>query len=122
MEQHLHEAIVSLSRDNRLPEESHQTMAAVLMPIDNRQVGTEQVPTVSARCLYAWLENRQKFPGWIEGRIAQFGFVRDVDFAVHQITEPDSRGLRGLNVRTDYHLSLDMAKELALVECHCCPK
>ncbi|MCX7175925.1 MAG: antA/AntB antirepressor family protein [Proteobacteria bacterium] len=116
MERHLHEAIVSLSRDNRLPEDSHQTMAAVLIPIEDHQVGAEQVPAVSARSLYAWLESPENFFSWIESRIVRFGFVRDTDFALHEIMEPDSRGLRGQQGRNDYYLTLDMAKELALVE------
>jgi len=116
MEQDLHDAIVSLSRDDRLPEDSHQTMAAVLIPIEDRQIGSEPVPTVSAQALYAWLENPQDFSSWIAARIAQFGFVRDTDFALREMPETDRRGLRGLKERTDYYLTLDMAKGLALVE------
>ncbi|MFA6311417.1 MAG: phage antirepressor KilAC domain-containing protein [Sterolibacterium sp.] len=117
MEQRLHEAILSLSRDNRLPEDSHQTMAAVLIPIENRRVGTEQVPTVSAQSLYAWLECRQDFAAWIDERIARFGFVRDVDFVPHEANETRSEGFGVPPRRADYDLTLDMAKELALVEC-----
>lgn len=117
MEQRLHEAIVSLSRDHRLPEDSHQTMAAVLLPIEDHLVGAEQVPTVSARSLYAWLECRQKFPAWIEARIAQFGFVRNVDFTLHEIAA-DRHGSGYPQGHTDYYLTLDMAKELAVVECN----
>lgn len=118
MEQRLHEAILSLSRDNRLPEDSHQTMAAVLIPIEYRRVGAEQVPTVSAQSLYAWLECRQDFAHWIEARIARFGFVRDADFVPHEVPETRSEGFGVPQRRADYYLTLDMAKELALVECN----
>ena len=116
MEQQLHEAIVSLSRDNRLPQGSHQTMAAVLMPIANHLVGNEQVPTVSARALHRWLGNRLEFAHWIEALIAQFGFVQDVDFTIAKIGERESFALDQLPSDTDYRLTLDMAKELSIIE------
>lgn len=118
MEQQLHEAIISLSRDNRLPEDSHQTMATVLIPIEDRLVGNERVPTVSAKALYAWLGSRQEFAHWIEARIAQFGFVQGVDFTPADFGERENQSLRRLPRDTDYRLTLDMAKELSMVECN----
>ena len=117
MEQQLHQAIISLSRDNRLPEDSHQTMAAVLIPIEDHLVGNEHVPTVSAQALYAWLGSRQKFAHWIEARIAQFGFVQGVDFTLVDFGEPENQSLRRSPRDTDYRLTLDMAEELSMVEC-----
>lgn len=118
MEQQLHEAIISLSRDDRLPEDSHQTMATVLIPIEDHLVGNEQVPTVSAQALYAWLGNRQEFAHWIEARIAQFGFVQGVDFTPADFGKPENQSLRRSPRDTDYRLTLDMAKELSMVECN----
>lgn len=118
MEQQLHEAIISLSRDNRLPEDSHQTMATVLIPIEERLVGNERVPTVSAKALYAWLGSRQEFAHWIEARIAQFGFVQGVDFTPADFGERENQSFHRLPSDTDYRLTLDMAKELSMVECN----
>ncbi|MDD5175233.1 MAG: phage antirepressor KilAC domain-containing protein [Sterolibacterium sp.] len=116
MEQQLHEAIVSLSRDSRLPQDSHQTMAAVLIPIADHMVGNEQAPTVSARALHTWLGNRLEFAHWIEARIAQFGFVQGVDFALAKIDGRENPTLHHLPRNTDYRLTLDMAKELSIIE------
>ncbi|MCX7169701.1 MAG: phage antirepressor KilAC domain-containing protein [Proteobacteria bacterium] len=118
MEQQLHEAIISLRRDDRLPEDSHQTMATVLIPIEDHLVGNERVPTVSARALYAWLGSRQEFSHWIEARIAQFGFVQGIDFTPANVGEPESQSFHRLPMDTDYRLTLDMAKELSMVECN----
>ncbi|MFA7280643.1 MAG: phage antirepressor KilAC domain-containing protein [Sterolibacterium sp.] len=118
MEKQLHEAIISLSRDNRLPQDSHQTMASVLIPIDDRRVGTEQVATVSARALHAWLGNRQAFSPWIEARIAQFGFEQGVDFVRDSTEAPEHQISRSLFSDADYRVALDMAKELSIVECN----
>lgn len=120
MEQHLHEAIVSLSRDNRLPADSHQTMATVLIPIEEHSVGGELVPTVSARALHSWLKNGQEFARWLQTRIDQFGFVQAADFAPADVGGRGERGgqaPRCLPRDADYRLTLDMAKELAMVEC-----
>jgi anti-repressor protein len=118
MEKQLHEAIISLSRDNRLPQDSHQTMASVLIPIDDWRIGAEQVATVSARALHAWLANRQEFSHWIEARIAQFGFEQGVDFVRDHTGEPEHQTSRSLFSDADYRITLDMAKELSMVECN----
>jgi len=118
MEKQLHEAILSLSRDDRLPEGSHQTMATVLIPIEEQRIGAEQVATVSARALHAWLGNRQEFSHWIEARIAQFGFEQGVDFLREQSEEPEPQNSRSLFNDADYRITLDMAKELSMVECN----
>jgi phage anti-repressor protein len=80
-----------------------------LINIQQRQVGTETVETVNARELHAFLESRQQFADWIKARVEQYGFVEGLDFTVHKF-------MNGRASLTDYHLSLDMAKELAMVE------
>lgn len=106
MDQHpLHQAILSLSRDNQLPRDTQQLMAAAFIPIEDRAVGAERVPTVNARVLHTWLGAGKDFTSWIEARIEQFGFVEDLDYTFIKTGE-----------RTDCHLTLDMAKELSMVE------
>ncbi|MBI5922934.1 MAG: phage antirepressor KilAC domain-containing protein [Betaproteobacteria bacterium] len=118
MEEQLHEAILSLSRDNRLPEDSHQTMASVLIPIEEKKVGAELVATVSARALHAWLGNRQEFSHWIEARIDQFGFVQGVDFMRDDAEDQEHQHSRSLFSDSDCRITLDMAKELSIIECN----
>lgn len=71
---------------------------------------------VSARDLYEYLQIKSKFADWIKNRITKYGFVENQDFVlVSKILEtnnpknPTSEGF-------DYALTLDTAKELAMVE------
>ena len=71
--------------------------------------GSEQ-QTVNARELHAFLENGDKFATWIVDRINQFGFLENQDFVT--FSENSEKG----RPRKEYALSLDMAKELCMVE------
>ena len=68
---------------------------------------------VSARELHGFLESGQQFSNWIQNRISEYGFVENIDFVVlnNFIKNPD--GGRPLK---EYTISVDMAKELAMVE------
>lgn len=71
--------------------------------------GSEQ-QTVNARELHEFLENGDKFASWIVDRINQFGFLENQDFVT--FSENSEKG----RPRKEYALSLDMAKELCMVE------
>lgn len=71
------------------------------------------IQAVSGRYLHSFLESKQDFSTWIKNRIKQYGFVENQDFEVfHKIME-NSKGGRPLD---EYALSIDMAKELSMVE------
>ena len=75
-------------------------------------------PTVNARDLHAFLEVGKDFSTWIADRIKQFGFVKDQDYTV---CSPDSGSKecgvgRGGHNAKDFNLTLDMAKELSMVQ------
>lgn len=65
---------------------------------------------IDARALHDWLGHRaQNFHKWVQSRIDDYGFVEGEDFS-------STRKKTGGRPRTDYLLTLDMAKELAMVE------
>lgn len=72
-------------------------------------IGGASIQTVDARDLHAFLEVKSQFRDWIKNRVEDFGFVENEDF----VTAIEI--YRG-GERKDYHLSLDMAKELSMVE------
>ncbi|SCX57616.1 anti-repressor protein [Nitrosospira sp. Nsp1] len=53
------------------------------------------------------------FAAWIQERIALYGFVENQDFVVVSDSGNNPKGGRPSR---DYHITLDMAKELAMVE------
>jgi anti-repressor protein len=75
------------------------------------KISTER--TVNARELHEFLESKQEFSNWIRARIEQYGFIDNQDYTT--ILSNRSDGLPG-KPRTEYHVSIDMAKELSMVE------
>jgi anti-repressor protein len=66
--------------------------------------------TVNARELHEFLESKQDFSDWVKNRIEKFGFVENEDFTI--ILGKSSGG----RPSKEYFLSIDMAKELSMVE------
>ena len=68
---------------------------------------------VSARELHQFLGSKQQFSDWIKDRIKKYGFVNGQDFEVfHKIMNNPEGG----RPQIEYTLTLDMAKELSMVE------
>lgn len=65
---------------------------------------------VNARELHSFLEVGKKFADWIHSRINKYGFVEGLDFFPFLGKSTTGRPLK------EYRISLDMAKELAMVE------
>ncbi|MEN4919687.1 antA/AntB antirepressor family protein [Achromobacter spanius] len=84
-----------------------------LIPVGTCQIVGQAVPTANARDLHAFLEVGKDFSNWIKDRIDQYEFVENQDFVCSPVLASEGRG--GHN-RKDYHLTLDMAKELSMVE------
>lgn len=83
-----------------------------IMIIDGN-INGEAIQTVNARDLHEFLENHDHFATWIRDRIKQYYFSEDLDFVVIREVPKNSSGGRPAK---DYHISLDMAKELSMVE------
>ena len=71
---------------------------------------TEGKQTVNARDLHAFLEVKTEFSHWIKRRIAEYGFTIGTDYVVAK------NGERVIIDKIEYYLSIDMAKELSMVE------
>ena len=81
-----------------------------LIRVSPSRIGPGEVQTVNARELHALLENRDHFATWIKDRIDQYGFVANLDFVTY--SENPEKG----RPRVEYAISIDMAKELSMVE------
>lgn len=85
-------------------------MTNELIPLSTSAIGGQQIQTVNARELHAFLEVKSKYADWIKNRITDFGFSENQDFCtVSKILENGGKS-------KEYHISLDMAKELSMVE------
>ncbi|EHL0459950.1 antA/AntB antirepressor family protein [Escherichia coli] len=89
-------------------------MNSQLIPVFNGTIANETTLFCNARDLHTFLGVGKRFASWITERIAEYGFVENQDYMIaSQIREAKGRG--GHN-RKEYHLTLDTAKELAMVE------
>ena len=110
-----------------------------LFTLVNRPVNGQAQQTVNARELHAFLGNKMHFADWIKKRIADYGFVENVDYVRVELAAGLAMAQTGGDFadilhsgknyvlktdtcnfwqqgRIEYALSLDMAKELSMVE------
>ena len=85
-----------------------------LIQVAERQIGDGTIQTVNARDLHAFLEAGKDFSTWIKDRIAKYGFVEHHDYALYLLPNFGEKG-QGRSSK-EYAISLDMAKELSMVE------
>ncbi len=88
-----------------------------LIPIVPTTLNGQSSQMVDARVLHTFLEVKRDFSNWIKGRINEYGFAENEDYLLAKSGEqvPHQGGLRSV-IRVDYFLTIDMAKELAMVE------
>lgn len=69
-----------------------------------------QEQIVDARELHEKIESKRDFSNWITDRIEKYGFVENIDFTTILLKSTGGRP------RIEYALTLDTAKEIAMVE------
>lgn len=80
------------------------------IPVIRTEEGNQMV---NARDLHDWLNVGRDFTNWIKGRIDKYGFVENQDYVI--IAKMGEKPQAG-RPSTEYVISLDMAKELSMVE------
>ena len=80
-----------------------------LIPVFNGLIQNQPVQLCNARELHTFLEIQTRYNDWIKNRINEYGFIQDEDYLV--ITERTNG-----RPRKEYHITLDMGKELSMVE------
>lgn len=88
-----------------------------LISLHQVEMAGEAVETVNARELHAFLQVGKRFASWITERIEEYGFVENVDYVIMKEVFPETgKNPQGGRPRKEYFITLDMAKELAMVE------
>ena len=80
-----------------------------LIAVFNGTIANQSVQLCNARDLHAFLESKCQYANWIKNRINEYGFTQDEDYLI--VTERTNG-----RPRKEYHITLDMGKELAMVE------
>ena len=84
-----------------------------LIPLQPQTINGNAVETVSARELHEFLGNGDMFANWIKHRVEKYGFVENQDFVSFLVATKKPNGGRPSQ---EYFITLDMAKQLAMVE------
>lgn len=79
-----------------------------LIKINNQTVGVEEISS-NAFDVYSFIQPKARFNDWIRNRIEQYEFIENQDYIKQTV-------LTGGRPKIDYHITLDMAKELCMVE------
>ena len=82
-----------------------------LIQLQSQTINGNTVETISARELHEFVESKQEFANWIKNRIEKYGFTENQDFLTVLSKTPN-----GGRPSQEYFITLDMAKQLAMVE------
>ncbi|HGB4870797.1 TPA: antA/AntB antirepressor family protein, partial [Salmonella enterica subsp. enterica serovar Muenchen] len=88
-------------------------MDTQLIPVFDGTVNNEPTLLCNARDLHAFLEVGCDFSSWVKRRISEYGFKANLDYIEFS---SNLRKTAGGRPARDYHLTLDTAKETAMVE------
>jgi anti-repressor protein len=83
-----------------------------IINVTENTVGAETIQTVNARELHDYLGVGKQFSHWIQDRIEMYDFKEDLDY----VTTEAKVGYRQNVIQKNYFVSLDMAKELSMVD------
>lgn len=83
-----------------------------IIAITEQSINNETVQAVNARELHSFLEVGKDFTNWIKNRIEQYNFIENQDY----ILTFAKMGERNNVVKHEYFITIDMAKELSMVE------
>lgn len=102
--------LVSPALPALVQNQKENVMENELIPITAASIGGDQQQGVNARDLHAFLEVKTAFKDWIARRIEDFDFKEDSDFCSFLSESSGGRPSK------EYVLTLNMAKELSMVE------
>ena len=84
-----------------------------LIKLQSQTINGNAVETVNARELHTFLEVQTRFNDWIAARINEYEFIENQDFVSFTGNSVKPKGGRPSR---EYYITLDMAKELAMIE------
>jgi len=85
-----------------------------LIHVTKAQFGGQEANAVNGRDLHAFLEVGKHFSTWMPEQIESFGFIEHTDYERIDIAPQNRVAICG--AKTEYLISISMAKELAMVQ------
>ena len=89
-----------------------------LISLTQSAINGELQQTVNARELYAFLEVSSRYNDWIRNRISSYEFQENIDYVclTKTLVTQTEEGREGASTQKEHFITLDTAKELAMVE------
>ena len=85
-----------------------------IITITKNEIGNAELNSVNARDIHDYLQVNSKFADWIKRAIVKYDFKENIDFTVLKNEKKLNDGV--CRPFTDYIVTMDMAKELAMLE------
>lgn len=80
-----------------------------IVAVTKTEINGENVNSVNARDIHKYLQVKTKFADWVKRAIEKYGFEENKDFVV-------LKSGNGTNAFIDYIVTMDMSKELCMIE------
>ena len=89
-----------------------------LISLNTKKINNELVNTINARELWKKLGSKREFATWIKNRIEKYEFIENIDFVrLTNLSSTENKKMkRGGENKIEYYITLDMAKELCMLE------
>ncbi|WP_122049901.1 antA/AntB antirepressor family protein [Asaia bogorensis] len=98
-----------------LPVPAEFSAIATICVATESTIGGRKCLTVDGRALHAGLKVGRAFGAWLPARIESHGFQEDSDYQILLSNSGKQNGSGGHNLK-NYSLTIDMAKQLAMIE------
>jgi len=101
--------------DTQINIQADSLNSSDILSLHSHIINKQTFDTVNAKELHAFLDVGRHFAAWIKARVQQYQFVENEDFILitpNGVIKNQGGDRRSLN----YFITLDMAKELAMVE------
>ena len=85
-----------------------------IITITKNEIGNAELNSVNARDIHNYLQVNSKFADWIKRAISKYDFKENIDYTVLKNEKKLNDGV--CRPFTDYIVTMDMAKELAMLE------
>jgi len=84
-----------------------------VLTIRERMFNGRQIPCIDARKVWRWLEVNSEYVDWIERRIEEYAFLEGTDW---NVVKNNDVIFSHIPKSKDYDITLDMAKQLCMLE------
>ena len=83
-----------------------------IIKVTKNEIGNAELNSVNARDIHNYLQVNSKFADWIKRAISKYDFKENIDYVCFLKNEKAGNNA----ISKDYIVTMDMAKELAMLE------